>query len=306
MNEQGEVINLIDLGKPTAQRNQRNEYRSSDDDQLNEHLFLNLEQSVLFSEIKLTNGQSVEMMSSPGEFAAKHSDPSDESTNGDLNNQNRNKKSLIRSKFNLAINNSVLNTRNNYEKLTDLPLIKTDNKYYGSFSKAKTSETAFSNVVTTNTNDDHRSITTSINSQNLLSIYLKEFEQEKHLNLLGFKTILIVILAFCFLISLIYTFIVYATLTEDHLAKSIDKDKDKTVDYWRTTWIVNSIITLLMLSLGIVGLVKEKVILILITSVYMMFNLIESDDPINGLKIFNISLLTILSTSVLLVVFAAR
>lgn len=347
MKDNGEIINLIDLGKTVktaiGEKNFTNHKRVlkpswiENQDYLNEKLIdLNLEQSdvlfscseqsAIFSEINLE-----EKMNEDGDKSKRNSIV-DENHQNDLQNElqnqsnfqpletdlnypiNRNRKTLIKNKLkNLSINNPVLNSsRNNYEKLTDSLLVRPDNsKYYGSFSiakQSKTLETAFNGVISS-INDDHLSIGTSVNSQNLINVYLKEFEQEKHLNLFGFKTILIVILTFCFLINLIYTFKVYYDLTDDKLEKftvDLKKTPAETAKYWRVTWIVNSIITLIILSIGIIGLLKEKVILILITSVCMMLSLMESDDPINGSKIFNISLLVILITSVLMIIFAAR
>lgn len=317
----GEIINLIDLGK-TVQCNARNENGGAPNEQLdrrktirfNEQLFVNLEQSALFSEL---TGE----MNTDEPYSDQANEPADDPVNpnelnesslqsNDLSQSGKHRRSLLRNRLkSLSINNPINNlnnTRNNYEKLTDSLLVKTaeNSKYYGSFSRPKQSETAFNRGVPTST-DDERSIEASMNSQSLLNVYLKQFEQEKHLSLLGFKTVLIVILSFCFLIVLIYTFKVYYDLSDEKL-KRAELDTNKKPAYWRATWIVNSILSLLILLIGIIGLLKEKVILILITSVCMMLSLMESDDPIDGKKIFNISLLIILCTSVLLIIFAAR
>lgn len=332
MKEHAEFINLIDLGKTVRRTNSQNENRSFETldsirQPFNKKLIVNLEHSELFSDKTSEMNDDEQFHEIQNDI---HDQLNSDQNNGlnnllntGLNNQNSEsnnefnskiRRSFIKNKLKkLSINNSVSNSRNNYEKLTDSLLIKTDqSKYYGSFSKAKQCETTFSNLTHSPTVilDDDRSIAASVTSQNLLSVYLKEFEQEKHLNLLGFKTILIVILSFCFLISLIYTFTVYYDLTDEYLKNFNDKttglaDK-RSNTYYRMSWIFNSIISLIVLIIGIIGLLKEKVILILITSVCMMLTLIESDDTTNGRKNFNISLFVILSTSVLLIIFAAR
>lgn len=323
MKEHGEIINLIDLGK-TVPNNVRTENGRSASETLdrrktirfNEKLFVNLERAAVFSD--LTGEMNTEEpCNDPAndEFEpANLNEPANQPAGelgqaNDLSNPNKVRRSMLRNRLkSLSINNPINNlnnTRNNYEKLTD-SLVKTaDSKYYGSFSRAKQSETAFNGAVSTTDSNEDASIEASVNSHSLLQVYLKQFEQEKHLNLLGFKTVLIVILSFCFLIVLIYTFKVYYDLSDENL-KRVELESNNKPAYWRATWIVNSILSLIILLIGIIGLLKEKVILILITSVCMMLSLMESDDPINGNKIFNISLLIILCTSVLLIIFAAR
>lgn len=319
----GEIINLIDLGK-TVPNTARNENGASETLErrktirFNEKLFVNLEQGAQFSDLT-GKMKTEEQCNDPandanGELIDETTDTAANELNAqvdpnDLSSQSKSRRSMIRNRLkSLSINNPInnLNPRNNYEKLTDSLLAKTaDSKYYGSFLIAKQSETSFNGAVPMPESNDDRSIEASVNSQSLLNAYLKEFEQEKHLNLLGFKTVLIVILSFCFLIVLIYTFKVYYDLSDEKL-KRAELETSNTPAYWRATWIVNSILSLIILLIGIIGLLKEKVILILITSVCMMLSLMESDDPIDGKKIFNISLLIILCTSVLLIIFAAR
>ena len=315
--EHGEIINLINLGKavPTGARNGESietlERRKTI--RFNEKLFVNLEQSALFNELTGEMNTDEQCSDTAHELNEEPVNELDEEAEpgqpNDLSSQSKGRRSLLRNRLkSLSINNPInnLNARNNYEKLTDSLLVKTgDSKYYGSFSRAKQSETAFNGALATADLNDDASIEASINSQSLMSFYLKQFEQEKHLNLLGFKTVLIVILSFCFLIVLIYTFKVYYDLTDEKLKRAELETANKPA-YWRATWIVNSILSLIILLIGIIGLLKEKVILILITSVCMMLSLMESDDPIDGNKIFNISLLIILCTSVLLIIFAAR
>lgn len=321
MKEHGEIINLIDLGKtvPSNVRNGRSASETLDRRKtirFNEKLFVNLEQAAVFSDLEDLSGemQAEEPCNDPAndEYEpANLNEPVGEAGQAnDLANPNKVRRSLLRNRLkSLSINNPINNlnsTRNNYEKLTDSLLVRNaDSKYYGSFSRARQSETAFNGGVSTTDSNEDGSLEASVNSQNLLNIYLKEFEQEKHLNLLGFKTVLIVILSFCFLIVLIYTFKVYYDLSDEKLKRAELESTNKPA-YWRATWIVNCILSMIILLIGIIGLLKEKVILILITSMCMMLSLMESDDPINGNKIFNISLLIILCTSVLLIIFAAR
>ena len=316
MEEIAEIINLIDLGNKTV-CNKRTDSRSTLnqlddkldelDDQLNDKL-INSEQSVLFNDLTCEMNIDEEQFNyyqAGRQFNQLNEQQTNDQLGSDLNHSTKNRASLIKNPFkNLAINKQGLtSSRNNYEKLTD-PINK-ESKYYGSFSSAIQSETTFNSVVSTkNLVVDRHSIATSLNSQNLQNNYLKEFEQEKHLNLLGFKTTLIVILSFCILMWIIFAFETYFKIPKTE--KDQETSDLNNLNNDQKTWIVNSILSLFILLIGIIGLLKEKIMLILITSVMMMFSLIESDDLIINRKLFNIPLLIILSTAVLLIIFAAR